>query len=378
LKESFIQLENWLLNSGIVTSSTNSSDIGGVHSFYDIKHNSFGFLYPEITGYFVDTMYFLYSINKQEKYTKLAEASSNWLIQIFEKFNGIVMGIENNQPTQNLSFVFDTGICSTAMFKCYELTKNKKFLDFGLKLLDWINNGSIQNDGTILPYFNPEKQSFQGSEQVWYKQKGCLNIKTCIPFFRYYKISNSTEYFEIGKKICDSFYLFQRNDGSFSLHLNSTVTNLHTQCYALEGLLYGYFVTNDQKYLDACEKALDWCVENIEHDGSILLWFGNKYKSKASYPIAQLIRLMILFDSVENSSKYKTIVPKLMNFLLTFQAQSTDLHVNGGLFEENKKSLLGWKKNSRINSWGSMFSLQAINWFDNSEKIDFKSIHYLY
>ena len=378
MKESFIQLENWLLNSGIVASSTNSSDIGGVHSFYDIKHDSFGFLYPEITGYFVDTMYFLYSVNKQEKYTKLAEASSNWLIQIFEKFNGIVMGIENNQPTQNLSFVFDTGICSTAMFKCYELTKNKKFLDFGLKLLDWINDGSIQNDGTILPYFNPEKQSFQGSEQVWYKQKGCLNVKTCIPFFRYYKISNSSDYLEIGKRICDSFSLFQRNDGSFSLHQNSSVTNLHTQCYALEGLLYGYFVTNDQKYLDACEKALDWCVDNIEHDGSICLWFGNKYKSKASYPIAQLIRLMILFDSVENTSKYKTVIPKLMNFLLTFQLQSTNPHVNGGFYEEITKSIFGWKKNSKINSWGSMFSLQAINWFDNSEKFDFESIHYLY
>jgi len=55
LKETFAQLENWLLNSGIATSSTNSSDNGGVHSFYDIKHGSFGFLYPEITGFFIDS-----------------------------------------------------------------------------------------------------------------------------------------------------------------------------------------------------------------------------------------------------------------------------------------------------------------------------------
>ena len=67
-----------------------------------------------------------------------------------------------------------------------------------------------------------------------------------------------------------------------------------------------------------------------------------------------------------------------MNFLLTFQAQSTNPHVNGGFFEEITKSIFGWKKNSKINSWGSMFSLQAINWFDNNEKFDFKSIHYLY
>ena len=378
MKASVIQLENWLINSGIVNSSNNLPDYGAVHSFYDLKNDTFAFLYPEITGYFIDTMHFLYHINKQKKYKLLAEASANWLINIFEKFNGIVMNIENNHPTQNLSFSFDSGICSTAMLKCYELTNNKKFLDFGSSLLNWINSGSIENDGTILPFFNHDKKIFLESNEIWYKQKGCLNIKTCIPFFRYYKISNSLEHLELGKKICDSYSLFQRNDGSFSLHQNSSVTNLHTQCYALEGLLYGYFVTNDQKYLDACEKALDWCVNNIEHDGSIRLWFENKYKSKASYPIAQLIRLMILFDSVENTSKYKTVIPKLMNFLLTFQAQSTNPHVNGGFFEEITKSIFGWKKNSKINSWGSMFSLQAMNWFDNNEKFDFKSIHYLY
>ena len=378
MKESIIQLENLLINSGIVNSSNNLPDYGAVHSFYDLKNDTFAFLYPEITGYFIDTMHFLYHINKQKKYKLLAEASANWLINIFEKFNGIVMNIENNHPTQNLSFSFDSGICSTAMLKCYELTNNKKFLDFGSSLLNWINSGSIEDDGTILPFFNHDKKIFLESNEIWYKQKGCLNIKTCIPFFRYYKISNSLEHLELGKKICDSYSLFQRNDGSFSLHQNSSVTNLHTQCYALEGLLYGYFVTNDQKYLDACEKALDWCVNNIEHDGSIRLWFENKYKSKASYPIAQLIRLMILFDSVENTSKYKTVIPKLMNFLLTFQAQSTNPHVNGGFFEEITKSIFGWKKNSKINSWVSMFSLQAMNWFDNNEKFDFKSIHYLY
>lgn len=378
MKESIIQLENWLINSGIVNSSNNLPDYGAVHSFYDLKNDTFAFLYPEITGYFIDTMHFLYHINKQKKYKLLAEASANWLINIFEKFNGIVMNIENNHPTQNLSFSFDSGICSTAMLKCYELTNNKKFLDFGSSLLNWINSGSIENDGTILPFFNHDKKIFLESNEIWYKQKGCLNIKTCIPFFRYYKISNSLEHLELGKKICDSYSLFQRNDGSFSIHIDSHVTNLHTQCYALEGLLFAFYVTKEERYFHACEKALDWCVNHIEDDGSIRIWFGNKYKSKASYPIAQLIRLMILFDSYDKNSKYKKITSKLMNFLLSFQAKSDNPRINGGFYEEINKSIFGWKKNSRINSWGSMFSLQAMSWFDDYEKIDFESIHYLY
>ena len=67
-----------------------------------------------------------------------------------------------------------------------------------------------------------------------------------------------------------------------------------------------------------------------------------------------------------------------MNFLLSFQAKSDNPRINGGFYEEINKSIFGWKKNYRINSWGSMFSLQAMSWFDNYEKIDFESIHYLY
>ncbi len=378
MNEFSTELKNWLTNSGIVVSSENPSLNGAVHSFYDFKKNAYGFLYPEITGYFIDTMYFLYNVDKQEKYKLLAETSANWLINIFEKFNGIIMGIENDTPIQNLSFSFDTGICSTSMFKCYELTNNKKYLNFGVSLLQWINSGSIENDGTIFPFYDHEKKIFLENNEVWYKTKGCLNIKTSIPFFRYYLISNSNEYLNLAKKICDSYIIYQRNDGSFSMHINSSITNLHTQCYALEGLLFAFYVTKEQRYLRACEKSLDWCVEHMENDGSIRLWFGNKYKSKASYPIAQLIRLMILFDLYDKNSKYENITSQLMNFLLTLQVHSSNLHTHGGFYEEITKSIFGWKKNSRINSWGSMFSLQAINWFNNYEKINFESIHYLY
>jgi len=378
LNESFSQLENWLLNSGIAITSNNLPNNGAVHSFFDLKDNKFGFLYPEITGYFIDTMHFLYNIDKQEKYKILAEYSANWLIHIYEKFNGIVMGIENDIPTQNLSFSFDSGICSTAMFKCFELTNNKKYLNFGLSLLNWINSGSIENDGTILPFFDHDKKTFLENNDVWYKKKGCLNIKTAIPYFRYYQISNSSKYLELAKRICDSYILYQRDDGSFLMHADSSIVNLHTQCYALEGLLFAFYVTKDLKYLNTCERSLDWCIEHMENDGSIPLWFGNRHKSKASYPIAQLIRLMILFDSCGENSKYKKFIPKLINFLLSFQVNNVNLHANGGFYEEITKSIFGWKKNSRINSWGSMFSLQAINWFENSEKLNFEAIHYLY
>ena len=184
MKESNDKLKNWIINSGISESSNDPLVNRAVHLFYDLKNNTFGFLYPEITGYFIDTMYFLYNTEKQEKYKLSAEVFANWLIMVNEKYGGIVMGIKNNAPTQNLSFSFDTGICSTSMFKCYELTNNKKYLNFGVSLLNWINSGFIENDGTILPFFDHNKKTFLENNDVWYKK-------------RMFKYTNSNSIFSI-------------------------------------------------------------------------------------------------------------------------------------------------------------------------------------
>ena len=60
------------MSSGLFVSNTDEKDCGGVFSFFDEKKNSFSFLYPEITGYFVSTLKFLYHIEKDEKYLKYA------------------------------------------------------------------------------------------------------------------------------------------------------------------------------------------------------------------------------------------------------------------------------------------------------------------
>jgi len=109
------------------------------------------------------------------------------------------------------------------------------------------------------------------------------------------------------------------------------------------------------------------------------LWFNSKYKSKAVYPIAQIIRLMILFDKFHNENKYLKNILKLRSFMVSLQANDNNKKVNGGFFEEFSKSTFGWKKREKLNSWGSLFAMQALFWFDNYEKINFnESILSLY
>ena len=368
---SFEKVKNWLTNSGIVITNIKDENYGAVHSFFDQNSEKYGFLYPEITGYSVSVFSFLHQIEKNEIYTKMAKASSDWLIGIFEKFGGIVQGLDNeNDSRKQLAYSFDTAICAKGLLDCFNLTQEQKYLNYSKKLVQWLQR-AITNEGTLLPYMKLQSNEFEESEEVWYKKWGCLHIKTSIPFVQLYQITNDKSYLESALKICNTYYRFQNKDGSFLLHENTQTINLHTMSYALEGLLYVFNITKNYEYMQSIEKALDWCTNQIREDGSISLWFNSKYKSKAVYPIAQLIRLMLLIDKFHNNNKFLNSILELHSFMVSLQANDNNPKVNGGFYEEYYKTIFGWKKREKLNSWGSLFALQALYWFDNYEKIHF-------
>ena len=51
----------------------------------------------------------------------------------------------------------------------------------------------------------------------------------------------------------------------------------------------------------------------------------------------------------------------------------------GGFYEEYYKEIFRWKKRYRVNSWGSMFALQAIYLKENYDDITFgDSVNHLF
>ena len=371
------------MTSGLFVSDVNDKNCGGVHSFYDEKENQYGFLYPEITGYFISCLRFLNNQQHKEIFSQYAKYSSDWLIKIYEEYGAIIQGINSNSK-DNFSYSFDSAICAKGLLDCYELNNEKKYLDYGKQIMTDLATEAITSDGSVKPFKDISTNKYQESDQVWYKQEGCLHIKTAIPYFQLYTISNDEKQLKIGTKICEKINTYQNSDGSIKLHTNSEIINLHTLCYALEGLLYGFYITHNEEYHDRCERAVEWCLNQINSDGSISLWFNSlwfnsKYKSKAAYPISQLIRILILLDKINNNSKYKPQIKVLYEFLKTLHGINSDPKIDGGFYEEYYKSLFGWKKRMRLNSWTTMFALQGINWLENYDNITFKNaIKYLY
>jgi uncharacterized protein YyaL (SSP411 family) len=376
LSESFKNVKIWLLNSNLVIRDKNDDNCGGLHSFFDEDKKKYGFVYPEITGYFLSTLRFLNSVEKNDLYIEYGQKSAEWLLSLYEKYGGIIQGIYGQEP-KKLSYSFDTAICAKGLLDYYALSNNKKFFEFGKKLINEIINETIQPDGSVLPYRNLTNNQFEEDKNIWYMQHGCLHIKIAIPILQLYSITKDNKLLEKANLLCHSVSKFQNSDGSISLHNKGGSINLHTLCYALEGLLYAFFITKNDQYLQNSIVAIDWVIEHIADDGSIELWFESKYRSKAAYPIAQLIRLMILIEKI-SKNKYKSHYQKLLKYLISFQAKNNISNSSGGFYEENYKTIFGWKRRNRINSWTSMFALQAMFWHEN-EHISFDdSIKYLF
>lgn len=372
--EQYEKVKNWLVSSGLCILDKNNPNVGAVHSYYDTQSREYSFLYPEITAYYLSTLKFLYSKEKSEKYVETAKLCGSWLMNLHDKYGGIIMGIGSESRMTDQVFSFDTSICAKGFLDLYDIAGDAKYREFSKKLIDWLVTKCVEDDGTVKPVMNRKTQEFTETS-MWYAQKGCFGIKLAMPLLQ----SGDLKFREIAVKISDTYKKFQNSDGSFALHLGSKSVNLHSHSYALEGLIYAYSVLKDINYLESCKKGLDWVVNQINEDGSIYLWTNFNYKSKAAYPIAQLIRLMILMDSIDGTSKYLMPAKRLTDFLLTLQANEEDPKMNGGFYEEFYKSMLGWKKQHRINSWTSMFALQALDWIENHDKIKFEnSVMYLY
>lgn len=366
--EFYEKARDWIVSSGICILDRSESNVGGVHSFYDTNKKEFGFLYPEITGYNVSLMRFLYEKENDPKYLEIAKLSARWLENVFDKYGGIVLGLNSEPKKSQTAFSFDAAVCAKGLLDLYDMTKTEEYKNYAQKFLDWITSNCLNKDGTLTPAIDI-KTGKPLKDTVWYLKSGCFHIKVAMPFLRFGK--GLAQYGEVAERICRTAKIYQNGDGSFSLHKGGKIVNLHTHCYAMEGLLFAFSILKDEKYLESCRKGLDWAIGRINQDGSIPLWFNHKQQSKASYPVAQLIRLLVLIDTVEKNSRYTDAINKLLEYLRSFQAKESDIKINGGFYEEFYKTMLGWKRQNRINSWGTMFAIQALKWMGEKDYLQF-------
>ena len=133
------------------------------------KKNEFSFIYPEITGYFLSTLRFLYNLEKNNDYLKSGQQTSDWLIKLNEDNGGIIQGIYNSQ-IQNLSYSFDTAICAKGLLDYFLISNDQKYLE-SAKILTLQIEHFLESDGMLKPLKNLSTNEFEEDSKFGINKK---------------------------------------------------------------------------------------------------------------------------------------------------------------------------------------------------------------
>lgn len=139
---------DWLIRS------QEMSPDDGYSRYYSIYKKKWDKSYIETTGYIIPTLIKVDEHFNTSKYSNSAMDAADWLLQV-QNENGSFCDIDNNIPQ-----VFDTGQCLIGLNFLYLKTSDRKYLDAAIKAADWLCE--VQNqDGSWTSFsYNNEPHSY--------------------------------------------------------------------------------------------------------------------------------------------------------------------------------------------------------------------------
>ncbi|HIH17802.1 MAG TPA: hypothetical protein HA282_03540 [Nanoarchaeota archaeon] len=364
---------NWLLSSGI------QSEDGGFNSWYDVESRSYKYKYSEITGYGLSTLVSLIDISAdRNKLLERANLAAEWLINnATHVCNGFKTRSYYSRADSNnfysfdtgKIFSFDTGMVIKGLLNLYKINKNEALLDASKKAAEFLINKMSKPDGLFYATYDPELGKNTDSEEKWSSQSGSYHAKIAIPLLNLYSITDNKSFLDRALSICDSSLELQKSDGRFISFSSTGDTHLHPHIYTTEGLVYLALNLKDEKrrsiYLDSTRKAIEWVLDNQKPNGGLPQAFysgQNRFNMHERVDItAQALRISsILLSLGELDNRYHAKIGRLFERLKEFQRSIEDKDHGGFNFGYDHD---GFPLVNHVNSWCTMFSLQAIMYY---------------
>ncbi|MBN2067707.1 MAG: hypothetical protein JW744_04525 [Candidatus Diapherotrites archaeon] len=364
LKERIALAQNWLLHSGIQAKS------GAFNSWLDLDSETYPFAYSEITGYALTTLVFL---NGEGKGSHIESASSaaKWLEEEAVTKEGAVKARQYhdaNQADKRFSFKegnifsFDCGMVMKGFLSFYNQTGKKSYLAAAKRIASFLDE-KMGRKGEMHAVYNLNSRKFLDSSSKWSWQPGAYHAKNAIAYIQLSEATGDKSLLETAKNLCESALKMQEPSGRFVTSAKDKSTHLHPHCYAAEGLLYAGTKLGEKRFVEAAKKAAEWAISNQAKNGGINPFFDGSWNSnQRSDVIAQVLRLYSALNSTGNIEKKYSANAKLLEERLVSFQNLQEGQQQGGFFYG--KELDGNPRNS-LNSWCTMFALQALSWFEN-------------
>jgi len=382
IEKSFNNSISWILNSGI------QSEDGGFNSWYDHAKGSYEYKYSEITGYGISTLVFLNRIGKSDLSLGKATIAANWLINnALHHCNGFKTRsyYSRNDQIDRYSFdtgkiySFDTGIVIKGLIDLYKVNKDQRLLDVAKNSAIFLINKMQKPNGLFHAIYDPLLNENVDTNEKWSSQSGSYHAKIAIPLFDLYDITKNKSFLDSALSLCDGALKLQKSDGRFISFSITEDTHLHPHIYTTEGLVYLALKTDDEKrrslYMDSTRKAVQWVLDNQKPNGGLPQAFYNELNRFNMHErvdvTAQALRISSLLYSLGMlDNRYYEKIGRIFERLKEFQRDIKDKDYGGFNFGYDHD---GFPLSNHINSWCTMFSIQALEYYGqliSGKKID--------
>lgn len=360
-KEDSLELvKEWIRSSGI------QSDRGGFYSWHDLTDKSYPYLYSEITGYGITTLLFLHRLTGDKGFVDKARKAASWIIgSAMHACGGVRTRLYNqDQGSDRLYsfageniFSFDTGMVLYGMISLYKATKEEEFLKASVRMGGFILDRMQKKDGSLYPIYNTKEDKMIEPNDKWSNQSGGFHCKVSLGLVELFRVTEEERYHDAAIRLCRYALSTQEPNGRFITDKGSPTTHIHSYSYTTEGLWYTGRSLGVSEFIDSAERATEWAFENVSSTGINELYepstetFNDFQRSDI---LAQVLRMGLIYSIKDKTEELKSA-------LLSYQYLGDDLSQRGGFLYS--------RGSQHLNSWCSMFALQALAFYNKRELV---------
>ncbi|MBI5478044.1 MAG: hypothetical protein HY906_04270 [Deltaproteobacteria bacterium] len=372
-------IKEWLLGSGIQNRSGEPEAHGGFHSWYDLTTRRYPWIYSEATGYGITALLFLHERAPDPVLLERARLAADWIVRVALAPEGGVKARYYLQTTDDRyafetgSLVaFDTGIVLFGLSQLYAVTGEAAYLRAG-KATAGLLLRLQKPDGSLPADYDSRRGAPNADGARWSTQSGAFHAKVAMGLLALHRHTRDPALLAAARALCDHVVRSQQPDGRFVTTAQDGSTLQHPHCYAAEGLLWCGRELSVERYLAAAGRAVEWSLATQLPGGGIpqLVYgpAGVVIGHERSDILAQVLRLGAC---LQLAGAARARLERLRHRLLCFQVR--DGEQRGGI---EFGSDWDGTSHAHVNSWCSMFALQALTFHEQACRGEAPSLRHL-
>lgn len=222
--------------------------------------------YPETTGYIAKSLFEYSDFSSQKKYFDEAIAMCDWLIEIQKKDGGINEGSIKDR-SRKPSVIFNTGMVMLGWIEAYKRTNDMKYMKALTKAGDFLEE--IRKDDRLWL-----KHCYQNILHTYHSRVAWAILEL-------HSLSQKQGYLDTALDIYSWVLSQQKENGYFEnccFEKDYRTCNTHGIAYTLRGLLEGYKILHDNRYLESVIKTSEVLMRKFEIKKFLQTSYNEKWK----------------------------------------------------------------------------------------------------